>query len=182
MVIGWNISCYFSKSFAYPVAINFEIPLRCGDTLSGDTVYIGQRLSEKSEMSYCAVLVDTLAFIGYWRYSDNDDRFPNYHLSGHEKLWRNDKDFGIAARSFSGGKKKPAWLYVDPIVLNKDFRIQINSSAGHIFWLLHYGADYIPMVFSNREMAENVRNRIGRIYCPIYSLSELLQFQNSELQ
>lgn len=172
MIIDWSVSYCFTLNSFSPV-INFEIPL-----MNNQKAYIQYWLDKNSD-EYCIVLLDALAFLGYWGRSGNDDRFPNYHL-GDRELWRKDKYFAEAVRSFSVGMEKPSYLPTDTVILNDASQIRLGGLPGRVFWLLYHYADYIPISVSTREMAKRLKSVIGRPYCSIYSFSELRQFYENE--
>ena len=174
MIIDWTVSYYFAQDKSSSKII-FEIPLM----MTHEKVYVEQSLEYDSD-EYCIVIVDALAFLNCWGNSGNDDRFPNYHLVGNRELWKNDEKFGIANYLFSMGRKKPAPLHIDGVVLNENFQIRLGNSAEQIFWLLYHNAEYIPISVSTRKMANGFKMLMNRNPCSIYSFSELRKFYETE--
>lgn len=168
MKLNWNIDYQFFSNHIYPIDLKliFSIPLEY------NTVYMQYDLI--SEAHHWLVILDTQKFIQAWRISQNDERFPNYHL-GDEQLWRSDSKFHDAEAAFNKGLGNPVHIATE-IICDGDgfnFNINFNNNFTRTIWLLANQAEYMPIATQDLEIAEKFQKNVGRNGCAIYARTDL---------
>ncbi|CRZ20011.1 hypothetical protein QG071_04490 [Kingella kingae] len=168
MNLNWDIHYQLFSNCIYPIDLKliFFIPL------THNTVYMQYNLV--SEAHHWLVILDTQKFIQAWRTSQNDERFPNYHL-GDEQFWRSDSKFHSAEAVFNKGLGNPVHIATEITCDGAlpTFNIRFGNSFTRTLWLLANHADYIPIATQDFDVAENFQRTIGRENCAIYARADL---------
>lgn len=167
MKLNWNIHYQIVSKYIYPIDVQiiFEIPIAIG------MVYMKQDLIQNSNRFI--VLLDTKKFIQTWRTSQNDERFPNYHI-GNEQIWCSDRKFHLADTGFKHGINNPVPI-TDSISCDDNHNIYFRDGFTRTIWLLANHAEYFPIATRHFDVAKNFQQSMGRNKCAIYAVTDIYQ-------